>query len=180
MTKREFVSIALKLMAIWVLVKSSAYLFPLTLLLQGYLDAGAPAFATIPKRDLFERFLGTLPELAHLGIAAALWFFSKNLAGVIVEKSDDTPTFSISARELLCIAFAIFGVLLMCMGAGDIAGELYRKSVGNNPYENITHTARLISAGVPFLVGLGFFFWASRSLRVLTSPRDWGRHQNDD
>ena len=109
MTKREFVSIALKLLAVYsVIVSASSLTYSITQFVVLSQSGTLSSSAIIPRQIPYIMFF---PVVAQIGIPIFLWLFADALSTSIVR--EDAPFAGrISLNEAKSVAFSVVGVWL--------------------------------------------------------------------
>lgn len=171
MTKREFVSITLRLMAVYasVLAINNAVLSVAQMIA---VPTSLPPIVGTPPQV---KFALILPIFAQIGIAIFLWLFAEGVAKAIVCE-DGIFAGGVSFHEVKSLVFSAMGIWFFIHALVDLVNYVVYRSFDNSPVYSES-IAMFYAAIAQIIVSLLLIFGARNVFRVLASPRDWGRNQ---
>jgi len=154
MTKREFASLAFKLVAVHPIVVAMQHLWSLGFLIQPVAGGSFQQIAPI----IFGGF-GSLAGLLVIG--GALFFCSDSLAAWAFEEPDDKVAVSASLRDIQAVAFSVVGVLVVATalpGLAQFALVLTREWPSGQGRAKLHLWGLGAGAAARMALGIGLFF----------------------
>jgi hypothetical protein len=176
MTKREFVSIALKLMAVYAVITAV-----------GTATASWPSLWLYFSRQSLSGAVPTwillmslVPLVSQIGLAILLWLMSDGISRSIVT-NDQTPAAKlVYGAEIKHALVAVLGIWLVCSGIIDVARAVASLAFDNSRFQTAGYYGFFFGGILKSLMGVVVYLWSRNTLRGLTSRRDWGRDTRFD
>lgn len=177
MTKREFVSIALKLMAVYALIVA---VYGGTSAISQFVSESRSSFLSrIGMSPQFQSIV-LLPTFAQISISLFLWLLADALS-ILIVRQDGVFAGGVKLNEIKSVLFSVLGIWLIADAIVEFTRHLdkvivFAQARGQNDMSGFLSLPALVQ----LIIGITLIYRSRKFSQAPATSGDWGRNQNDD